>query len=795
MVTTIKSWFQPPNFTDDAEKTRIASLLNTMLWTMAAMMLILIAGSLLTGNMPTSGTIVMGVVIFLILALQIPIRIGRVKFASGLLVFYISAGTASFLAINGTARSSGIIYFVLASVIAGLLISRRAAITTSVINCLAVFILLHAENIGMLTPAVSPNGMQGIAFAVGALMTVILLNLATRSIDDSIALANRELTERIRADKQEQYRSEMLEEVIRIGKAVTEATDFRTVLTRIWDGVRNGLDFDRVGIWLYDSNKNIMTGSYGTDRSGEMIEEWELNFPVNPDSFFDKVLSRQDGFYFTDDYQGVHRLSPGHDMEGVKYNAAVGCWSGDKPVAILSVDKLLTNRPITENQLEALRLFAGYAGLAIQNVRLSEREKYRREILEKVLQLGKTVTEAADFRTTLQRIWDCVRNGFDFDRVGIFIYDPVENIMRGSYGTDQTGKITEEWDVRYSLIPGSLFYNALSRPDGYAFTEDFDGNYSHLHVSIMKGVKQNAVVACWSGDKPIAIIAVDQFFTNRLITEQNLEALRLFAGYAGLAIQNARLNSELEGRVKEREKLITELEDKNAELERFNYTVSHELKSPIVTIKGFLGSVEKDIRENKFEKAQKDFKRISSAADKMHHTLSDLLELSRVGRVINSSEEIELSKLIQEALNNLESRIHNHNVTIKISPGLPILYADRLRLREVFENLIDNAAKYMGDQPSPQVEIGARNGNGEQIIFVKDNGMGIDPQYHSKVFSLFEKLNPASEGTGIGLALVKRIIETHDGRIWVESEGIGKGSIFCFTLPKSGAIIGSRNDI
>ena len=99
------------------------------------------------------------------------------------------------------------------------------------------------------------------------------------------------------------------------------------------------------------------------------------------------------------------------------------------------------------------------------------------------------------------------------------------------------------------------------------------------------------------------------------------------------------------------------------------------------------------------------------------------------------------------------------------------------------ENLIDNAAKYMGKQPKPLIEIGSLKAKNEIVIFVRDNGIGIEPKYHTKIFGLFEKLDSTSEGTGIGLALVKRIIETHGGRIWVESEGLGKGSTFCFTIP------------
>jgi signal transduction histidine kinase len=256
------------------------------------------------------------------------------------------------------------------------------------------------------------------------------------------------------------------------------------------------------------------------------------------------------------------------------------------------------------------------------------------------------------------------------------------------------------------------------------------------------------------------------------------------ANQLAIAIQQSRLHDALQIELTERKNLIAQLEVNNAELERFTYTVSHDLRNPLVTIKGFLGMLNKDIKESQLDRVQKDFQRIASAADKMDELLSDLLELSRIGRIINPPEEVDLAKLVQEALELLDARIRSKNITVDVSPDLPSLYGDRLRLREVLENLITNAAKYMGDQPSPTIEIGSRGGSNEPIIYVKDNGIGIEERYQTRIFTLFEKLNPSVEGTGIGLALVKRIIEVHGGRIWVESGGLGKGSTFYFTVPK-----------
>jgi signal transduction histidine kinase len=232
--------------------------------------------------------------------------------------------------------------------------------------------------------------------------------------------------------------------------------------------------------------------------------------------------------------------------------------------------------------------------------------------------------------------------------------------------------------------------------------------------------------------------------------------------------------------------LIGELEHKNAELERFTYTVSHDLRSPLVTIKGFVGMLDKDLQDHRPDRVQSDLHRIAGAADKMDALLSDLLELSRIGRIVNPPEEVDTVKLIQDALDSVNAQLRAKNVTVNILPGLPKLHGDRIRLREVFENLIGNAAKYMGDQTDPLIEIGFREQEDEKVYYVRDNGMGIDPQYHTRIFNLFEKLNPAIEGTGVGLAIVKRIIEVHGGRVWAESDGLGKGSTFSFTIPAAG---------
>jgi len=228
-----------------------------------------------------------------------------------------------------------------------------------------------------------------------------------------------------------------------------------------------------------------------------------------------------------------------------------------------------------------------------------------------------------------------------------------------------------------------------------------------------------------------------------------------------------------------------ELQNKNAELERFLYTASHDLKSPVVTVRTFLGFLEKDLADGDAGRIEKDLRFIRTATEKMGQLLDDLLEMSRIGRVVTPPVRIAFREVVEESLGAVAGRISERGVTIKVEDQGVMLYGDRIRLAEIWQNLVENAVKFMGDQKAPQIHIGVDTHNLEAIFYVRDNGIGIDPRHQAKVFELFEKLNPGVEGTGIGLALVKRIVELYKGRIWVESAGVGQGTCFYFTLSEA----------
>jgi PAS domain S-box-containing protein len=231
-----------------------------------------------------------------------------------------------------------------------------------------------------------------------------------------------------------------------------------------------------------------------------------------------------------------------------------------------------------------------------------------------------------------------------------------------------------------------------------------------------------------------------------------------------------------------RDHLEERVREWTAEMERFIYTVSHDLRSPLVTVSGFVGLLKRDLENGDSQRAFSDLITISEAITKMDRLLFDTLELSRIGRVANPPLDMPFSQIVREALGQTAERIESRNVAVYVAEDMPKVRVDVPRIEEVLVNLIENSVKYMGEREKPKIEIGSRKDGEETVFFVKDNGIGIDPKEHEKVFGLFYKVDRNSEGTGVGLAIVKRIIEVQGGRIWIESEP-GKGCTVCFTLP------------
>ena len=249
--------------------------------------------------------------------------------------------------------------------------------------------------------------------------------------------------------------------------------------------------------------------------------------------------------------------------------------------------------------------------------------------------------------------------------------------------------------------------------------------------------------------------------------------------------ERKRVEVVLRDKEKKLQALLSELAAKNVEMESFVYTVSHDLKTPIVTIEGFIGALREDFADRLSENGEQYLQYMSDAARKMEVLISDLLNLSRIGRVTEAKEEFCFGDLVREALEILRPQLEGRGIQVHVQSELPVVYGERKRISQVVDNLLSNAIKYVGkDNPSPRIEVGCQEQDGQTVFFVRDNGIGIEEKYFSKIFQIFERLpaaKQAGDGTGIGLTIVKRIVELHGGKIWLESE-LGMGTSFFFTL-------------
>ena len=399
--------------------------------------------------------------------------------------------------------------------------------------------------------------------------------------------------------------------------------------------------------------------------------------------------------------------------------------------------------------------------------------------LQAVHGIGETLVRESDLQKLIYDTGEQIRTAFNANNVLIALHDPITNLIRFPYDYEE-GVLRKDIPIRYgdglTTRIMEMKKPLLIDQDWLQTTGELNAIYtnnfpilSSFSVPIMTNEQVMGVITLESTEKEFAFSEID---TRPILT---------IAASLAVAIEKTRLQDSIKSEMEIQEKLIRELESKNEELERFTYTVSHDLKSPLITIRGFLGYLEQDAHNGNFDRLDADLKRISEATDKMHRLLNELLQLSRVGRTVNEKEDVPFEEVLTEALTRVEGQLKEGKVTVQVGSGLPIVHVDRERLVEVIQNLVDNAIKFMGERSAPVIEIGHIMQNGNPTFYVRDNGIGIKPEFHHRIFGLFDKLDPASEGTGVGLALVKRIVEIHGGNVWVESQE-GAGATFYFTL-------------
>jgi len=296
------------------------------------------------------------------------------------------------------------------------------------------------------------------------------------------------------------------------------------------------------------------------------------------------------------------------------------------------------------------------------------------------------------------------------------------------------------------------------------------------YIGDMEEAGSVIAVPVLSKEKIFGVLCVCRRLANSY-DESHLRLLESIANLTGIAIDRAVLYEDTVAK-------SLEIENRNKELDDFTYVVSHDLKEPLITIEGYSKIVLKEYQDRVDEEGRAYLSAVVQSTARMKGLIDDLLTLSRLGRLAEAPHAVSIKAVVSDVLHDFEFTLREKNAVVTVPENLPEVTYDGTQLSMVFRNLISNAIKFNAG-PEPRVEVGVRDEEKEYVFSVADNGIGIEKQHFDKIFVIFQRLHRSEEyrGTGAGLTIVKKIVERHHGRIWVESE-VGKGTTFFFTVPK-----------
>ena len=803
MLSLIPYWLQPPVFPGDENKTRVARTLNVIL--LISLVGVAVYTILLIGfaRGEVQSLIFAFVALPLILGLWFSMRKGHVYIASALLVSLAWLNlTVAAIADGYGIRGTSLLGYILIVITAGLLINGSFAVVFAFLNITSGLMLVYLQNSGLLPEktVVQTDLTIWTAQAVFSISAALVLRHALESLHGAIQ----------RASLSESYYRMLFEEAPE-GILIVDGSNRITLANAAVYQItgyppeeiigRSPLDFvapeDLAGRPPRPIDELKIAGSNRRERVLVCKDGSRLNVIIGstymPDGRFQYIIQ---------DITDRKRMEAALRASEEKF--AKSFQSSPDAITISTVE---TGIFIEVN--DGFCHMSGYTrqetlGRSADELNIWDDVNDRREMVTILQREGKV----RDFETTLRsrtgKPFDCLLSVEAVEIGGQWCMLVVTRDVTERKRMEEELRLSEErYRLVSSVISDYTFSNLLNEKgeivlvwvagafekiSGYTF-EEFNARGGWVSTVHPDDLEQDA--------RDMEILRHNQQVISELRTIHKDGGIRWVRSYAH-PVWDARKNQlvGIYGAVQditdrkrieqERENLIRDLEAKNQELEQFTYTVSHDLKAPIITIKGFLGFIAEDALSGNLERLRVDIRRISEAADKMHRLLNDLLELSRIGRLMNTLDAVAFEDLVNDACAILQARLQENRVEVIVKSELPFIYGDPQRLLEVVQNLLDNAAKFMGDQRHPIIEIGQleESQDGFVTLYVRDNGIGIAPQFHERIFGLFNRLDPAVEGTGVGLSLVKRIVEFHGGQIWVESE-LGQGATFFFILPHS----------
>jgi PAS domain S-box-containing protein len=622
---------------------------------------------------------------------------------------------------------AGILEYALAVILTAILFNTKSQWLTVLLSVLAYLSASWVSREYNLATYVSIGLIVTICLSGVAILQWLSSMLLTRALED----LSEEMTIRNESEAKLRQKENILAATAKSAQLLLDATDWRSKINELLALLGNATNASHA--YLFENHLD-QNGKPATSQKYEWVAEGQVSEIDNPGYQNVPLLEEK----MTDWFNTVRQGKPFYNTTKAFEAGWADTFSRNKIKTLLDVpifvdgrwwgvlgfDDCVNEMPWSQAEVDAVQISAGLLGSAIKNQAANEELRASED----------------KFQTAFHETFVPMAIGRISDRVILDSNEAFLNLI-GYTREESIHKTATELKL-WSSEDEYRQYQQLMSGQGYL---------REFKARIRKKTGQHGVV----------LLSVSAIRINN-------EDCLLYTLYEITKLESA----------------LNELQNKNNELERFTYTVSHDLKAPLITIGGFAGILKRDITSGNVEKVQGSVNRIMDAVTKMERLLNELLELSRIGRIINKPEIVPFGMIVEEALSLTQGRLKANQVEVRVEADMPSVKVDRARIAEVIQNLVDNASKFMGEQEHPTIEIGTKIYNESQVFFIRDNGIGIESEYQERVFGLFNKLDSNTDGTGIGLALVKRIIEIHDSQIWIESEGKGKGTTFLFSLPQ-----------
>lgn len=559
-------------------------------------------------------------------------------------------------------------------------------------------------------------------------------------------------------------REKQIQAIGEITKTVNSRLDLEAVLQTAAAEMKKIIDFDYVGFTLFDV-------------SGQGTRVFDLAVhdvvkKLGPNWTWDQIPDMDLGWI----RRSLTQQTDSMQMQPARPEGMPNSMPAHTSVLLLSRNNYLGNcalgrladRPFSRQDIQFLRQIAGQIAIAIENARLFQQVEQRVKEISALAHASRSITQSLKIDDILNNICDAVKGALKATlcTVTLFtditdaeeLFDWLPESLREHIAPDKMHQLIDKLETE----GGPITFDSLEKFSSVLCSSDLgDEAMEHFRPFVISPIVHNEhLIAC----------IISGWDTMRPIHESDLEILTTLAGQARSALLNANLyRSSLQ---------------KAEELESFVYSVSHDLKSPIQSMRSYTALIKEEYEKILPDGALQYLDRLSANLDQMEKLIMDLLELSRIGRGEAKFKEEEVSAIVQQALDSVGGLIANKNIKFVINESLPRIQCNKTLMVQLFTNLLSNAIKYTKNAEKPKIEIGFKELRSHYEFFVKDNGIGIAPELHEKIFELFHTQTSDDDlSTGVGLAIVKKVVELHRGKVWVESEP-GKGATFRFTIPK-----------